>query len=481
MNRSTANLIYLAGLILGVLLAPSVWSQSPNLRESPLVNLAKKVEPCTACIITQNPDGSVGFGSGFVIHPQGYLLTNFHVVGSGNGYVLLNDGELRPFRLVGESPERDLAIVKVNTDRDLDYLPMGRSDDVMLAEPVMVAGNPGGRGIVVTSGIVSAKTMVMDANAVIMAQFKSSRRDGFIQFDAAADRGNSGGPLMNMEGKVIGIVSARASEQNVGFAIPIDRVRELFSDAIAAEVRNDFWIGIDVDPFQKSATISKIHPNSPADKAGLKMSETIVSINGRKLNDACDYYLAIEQIRNGQNVSIEVRNHETDMQRNVTLTANTYPRKEVTNVDAAQVAGLRYSIYETPRLTALPDFDKLKPISSGIATDLNVAKIAGARADDYAIVYEGFLSIDEDQLYRVTIVSDDGSLLELDGETFIDHDGTHPAYARSKLARMKPGLHKIRIKYFESIGDNSLQLSIRKLVGKQSLEIPVLFSHSTNP
>jgi hypothetical protein len=129
----------------------------------------------------------------------------------------------------------------------------------------------------------------------------------------------------------------------------------------------------------------------------------------------------------------------------------------------------------------LPDFEKLTPSRTGIALDLNVAKLAGPRADDYAIVYDGFILIEEDQLYRVTIVSDDGSLLELDGETFIEHDGTHPAYARSKLARLKRGLHNIRIRYFESVGENTLQISVRKIVGTQSFEVPVKFLHSTNP
>lgn len=132
------------------------------------------------------------------------------------------------FRVVGRLPEKDVAIVRLlNLRRPMQTIPLGHSHDLMNGEAVVVAGNPGGRGITVTSGIVSSKRAVSDMPTALAAtQYGTEFRDEFIQFDAASNRGNSGGPLVNMEGKMIGIVSSGfLGEQNVGFAIPIDRVR----------------------------------------------------------------------------------------------------------------------------------------------------------------------------------------------------------------------------------------------------------------
>ena len=235
----------------------------PSPRRTATVELAARAELSVVAIYAEG-NGQTNSGSGSIISPHGYILTNDHVVRNRAGVVLFADGGVRPFRVVGRAPEKDLAIISVPVKKPLPSLPMGRSHDILTGEPILVAGNPGGRGIVFSSGIVSSPRMMLDApNALVMRQFPNDTRDRFIQFDAASNPGNSGGPLINAEGDQIGVVSAsdRAAE-NINYAIPIDRLREWLPRMVSPEAKGNFFIGIECDPFADRAIGHRVFPAS---------------------------------------------------------------------------------------------------------------------------------------------------------------------------------------------------------------------------
>jgi len=218
-------------LVLAVIPVVSAAAESPRI--TPVVQLVERVEPAVVAVFSQSPDGNESSGSGSIIHPDGFILTADHVVRDRRGMVILGDGSLLPYRTVGRLPEKDLALIKVEPKLPLKCISLGRTDDLKTGEPVLVGGNPGGRGIVFSSGIVSSPAMMVDAPSVLamtLGGWRNDTRDRYIQFDATSNPGNSGGPVINAEGAQIGVVTIKFfQEQNVNFAIPIDRVRRYFA------------------------------------------------------------------------------------------------------------------------------------------------------------------------------------------------------------------------------------------------------------
>ena len=222
--------------------------KSPRL--TPLVEVIRGIEPSVVALFTPFQNQLVS-GSGTVIHEGGYVLTNNHVLPQTEGFALLPNARPMRFRVVARLPESDIALIRLlDLQSPLPVVPVGNSGDLMNGETVVVAGNPGGRGTVFTSGIVSSNAVLeVGSNALVMTNYETTRRDKFIQFDAASNRGNSGGPLVNLEGKIIGIVAASViGEQNVGLAIPIDRVRRQFEKMLEPELIHQRHTGLSIDP-----------------------------------------------------------------------------------------------------------------------------------------------------------------------------------------------------------------------------------------
>lgn len=249
------SLLYVS-MVLLLCLTNTVAKSQESARVTPTVKLIAKIEPCLVTIFAKT-DNAFGIGSGSFIHPDGYILTNFHVVQRFDGFVVLPNGDVAEYRYIGGVPERDIAIVKANLNEPAQPILLGRSHDIRNGEPVISAGNPGGRGTVFSSGIVSSKGIMTDAsNVLMMSQFRGSVRDLAIQFDAASNRGNSGGPLVNADGEQIGVVASKNfEEENINFAIPIDRVRMVVATALAAEPRRDIYAGVTVDYLAATPTV----------------------------------------------------------------------------------------------------------------------------------------------------------------------------------------------------------------------------------
>lgn len=227
-------------------------------------------------------------GSGFVIHPDGYIVTNAHVVmRTAERKAIFADGREFDARIVAADPLRDLAVLKIDADRPLPAIPLGTSSDLMVGETVVAIGNPLGYQHTVTSGVVSA----VDRELPISDEVTFT---GLIQTDASINPGNSGGPLLNILGQLIGVNTAiRADAQNIGFAIPVDQLRALLPGMLSVERRYGISLGATVRDGPSGAMIDRVEPNSPAAKAGLAAGDTIVAVDGQPLRSAIDFHIAM--------------------------------------------------------------------------------------------------------------------------------------------------------------------------------------------
>ena len=237
-----------------------------------------------------------GLGSGVIVSPDGYIVTNNHVVdGAVDIRVTLNDRRILPAKLIGTDPLTDLAVIKVN-QTNLPNVPWGDSTQLHPGQSVLAFGNPFGFRFTVTRGIVSALNRPNP--------FASDRRKPgqFIQTDAAINPGNSGGPLVNARGEVIGIntflISSSGTFSGMGFAIPTQIVRPTVESLIRTGKMAHGYMGIgisDVTPENSKffdlttaagAVVTQVEPNSPGAKAGLKVGDVIAELNGKKVSDA---------------------------------------------------------------------------------------------------------------------------------------------------------------------------------------------------
>ena len=435
-----------------------------SARMTPLVKVIQQVDPAIASLFLIRDGNQIVAGSGTILHPAGFVLTNNHVLSGEEGFALLGSSlpnQQKPlrFKVVGRYPERDLAIVKLEGSGPYATVEAGRSDDLMNGETVIVAGNPGGRGLVFTSGIISATAVLAGApNALVMTNYKIDHRPRFIQFDAASNGGNSDGPLINMDGQVIGIVSEKIyQEQNVGFAIPIDAVYTLISDICEAELRTGFTTGIHLHPQNDIAEVESIDTDSAAAEAGMEPRDQIVSINEHPVNHIIDWQLELLlALQNSKPIALQLKRSER------LVAATLRPRKiqpdpaaDVTESDLT--AGLKYDFYHG-QYSLLPDFSALTAVSTGVANSVSLDEIKREQNDYFAVAMSGFLKVDKDGVYRLTITSDDGSKAWLDDKLIIDNDGNHPPAGVAELLYLQKGFHALRIEYFQGNGGAELSL-----------------------
>ncbi|MBS0450371.1 MAG: trypsin-like peptidase domain-containing protein [Proteobacteria bacterium] len=229
-------------------------------------------------------DDSLSLGSGVIVAAKGYILTNDHVVeGASEFAVMLPGGKTVDAKLLGRDPETDLAVLKVDAT-DLQPITFADADSVQVGDIVLAVGDPFAVGQTVTHGIVSAT----GRNRLGINTFEN-----FIQTDAAINPGNSGGALVDIEGNLVGINSAIYSEsggfQGIGFAIPVSLARKVMDQIIAHGRVDRGWLGVsasDVERGDPGAVIKKIERGSPGEKAGLRVGDTVIALNGKSIADA---------------------------------------------------------------------------------------------------------------------------------------------------------------------------------------------------
>ena len=266
-------------------------------------------------------DGQVrqSLGSGFIVDPKGYIITNNHVIEKADKiYVKLstdpdNQDLGRPARVIGFDKATDLAVIKIDTSTPLPTVQLGNSDNTQVGDSVVAIGSPFALAQTVTAGIISAKNRTIEPGA--NGQFQH-----FIQTDAAINPGNSGGPLLNMNGEVIGVNTAIFTQsggyQGLGFAMPSNTVVDVYNDligpshkktrgSIGIQFRQDLPGAVNrVYGFKNGVLVQEITPGGPAEKAGVKPGDIITAIDGRQIKDGDDLVNEIASRRPGSSVRL---------------------------------------------------------------------------------------------------------------------------------------------------------------------------------
>jgi len=277
----------------------------------------------------QGPQIEHGIGSGVIISPDGYIVTNNHVIdGAVDLRVTMSDRRVLSAKLIGTDPLTDLAVIKIE-GKSLPNVPWGDATALRPGQTVLAFGNPFGFRFTVTRGIVSALNRPNPSPS-------DSRKPGqFIQTDAAINPGNSGGPLVNARGEVVGIntflISQSGNFSGMGFAIPTQIVRPTV-DALIRDGRvSHGYMGIginDVTPenakfFEskdnRGAIVTQVEPNSPGAKAGLRIGDLITALDGREISDAGQLQVVVGQTRPGTTVKLQVFRDGKSMELPVTL------------------------------------------------------------------------------------------------------------------------------------------------------------------
>ncbi|MEW6506918.1 MAG: trypsin-like peptidase domain-containing protein [Bacteroidota bacterium] len=261
-------------------------------------------------------------GSGVIISPDGYILTNDHVAGNAiEAIVTMTDGTQHEAKIIGSDPSSDVCLLKISGN-NFPYVKLGDSDKILIGEWVIALGNPFGLFDIndqptVTIGVVSAKGMNLGAQ-------NNRYYVNMIQTDAAINTGNSGGPLVNALGELIGMntliyTAGSAGNIGLGFAIPINKVKRVIDELKTnGKVDRDFWTGLSIQTvdqaiakaYDLSSTrgviVTQVQRNSPAEKAGIKVYDIIVGINNFKINNETIMIGKLQEFRTGEQIDVKI-------------------------------------------------------------------------------------------------------------------------------------------------------------------------------
>ncbi|HEX2113983.1 MAG TPA: DegQ family serine endoprotease [Alphaproteobacteria bacterium] len=260
-----------------------------------------------------NPARTTALGSGFIVDPAGYVVTNNHVVGKASKIdVTLTDGRKFDAKLIGRDEKTDLALLKIEAERPLPFVDFGDSNAIRVGDWVMAVGNPFGLGGSVTAGIVSARGR----------DIRSGPYDDFLQIDAAINRGNSGGPTFDMNGAVVGvntaIYSPNGGSVGIGFAIPSSIAKPVIAELREHGKVDRGWLGVQIQEVTpeiaaglgmnkaEGALVAAVTPDSPAAKAGIKQGDVILGIDGKPVERLKDLTLNVANQKAGSKVALSV-------------------------------------------------------------------------------------------------------------------------------------------------------------------------------
>ena len=365
-------------------------------------------------------DGDImqrALGSGVIASSDGYIITNNHVVADAKEIaVILSDGEEYEAELIGTDPKSDIAVIRIDAT-GLPAATLGDSDNLEVGEWVLAIGSPFSQNLnhTVTAGIVSAKSRV----AVGLADYED-----FIQTDAAINPGNSGGALVDLDGRVVGINSAIASRsggsQGVGFAIPINMVRRIKDDLIESGTVVRGWIGIGIQPVskeiqealglgdRKGILVSSIMEESPAEDAGLKRQDVILSLDGERIESLRAFRNEVAAL--GPGVGVDLKISRKGKIREMRVTLGRLPGDEEPPPVAAREAREKLGI-------EVSGIDRNLRRSLGLDRDEGGVAVTGVRRGSIASqngIREGDVIVEINQRTIETVADYDRSLGDLE-------------------------------------------------------------------
>ncbi|AAD35656.1 serine protease [Thermotoga maritima MSB8] len=293
-------------------------------------------------------------GSGFIFDPEGYILTNYHVVGGADNItVTMLDGSKYDAEYIGGDEELDIAVIKIKaSDKKFPYLEFGDSDKVKIGEWAIAIGNPLGFQHTVTVGVVSA------TNRRIPKPDGSGYYVGLIQTDAAINPGNSGGPLLNIHGEVIGINTAIVNPQeavNLGFAIPINTVKKFLDTILTQKKVEKAYLGVTVMTLTEEtakalglestsgALITSVQKGSPAEKAGLKEGDVILKVDDQDVRSHEELVSIIHTYKPGDTAVLTIERKGKIMKVQVTFGSSSEEEKTTTGEEKIDALGITVS------------------------------------------------------------------------------------------------------------------------------------------
>ncbi|HTR13172.1 MAG TPA: DegQ family serine endoprotease [Roseiarcus sp.] len=313
-------------------------------------------------------------GSGFVVDPSGIVITNNHVVGDANEImVIFNDGRKLKAKVLGKDSKVDVAVLKVDSDKPLKTVKFGDSDKMRVGDGVIAVGNPFGLGETVTAGIISARNRNID----------SGPYDDFLQTDASINKGNSGGPLFNMQGEVIGINTAILSPSGgsigIGFATPSASVMPVIAQLREFGETRRGWLGVRIQPVDdtiadslglgaaRGALIAGVDEKGPAKPAGLQAGDVIVKFDGKEIKESRDLPRLVASMPVGKSVEVVLFRDGKEVTKTVTLGRLEDGEKKTASIeDEKQQEGAVEKALGMEFSSITPDLRKTFSIKDGI-------------------------------------------------------------------------------------------------------------------
>jgi len=433
--------------------APSPAESTAKMsRRTPLVELIERVAPSVVDITSFSHSGDnqvhISQGTGSILHESGYIITNSHVVSiQGQSIATLSNGMTYPARVVAKLPYEDLALIKIDVKGPLKPVRLGRSNDLMLGEDVLAVGNPHGLRHTVAPGIVSGLNRPAGLSAAAMQQ-------GMIQTNAAVNPGNSGGPLFNALGEMIGVISRKKTDaENISFAIGVDRLREVFPELMSVRQRYGFVLGLEVDTLTEPTKVAQVAGGSPAQAAGVQVGDEVLRAGEMTLRHGLDFYLAMIGCKAGEPFSLKLRRNGKIV--SVKPTLGTFTPQQPVNPEGLE-NGLQFAVY-SGSWDKLPDFAGLEPIATGVSNKFSQAVYPEAK-EHFGLKFTGFVKVPADGLYFFYTSSDDGSRLSIGDQLVVDNDGLHPPAEMGGLIRLRAGLYPITVTFFEKTGGEELKV-----------------------
>ncbi|NDV68004.1 Do family serine endopeptidase [Dysgonomonas sp. 25] len=342
---------------------------------------------------SRNTQPAIGYGSGVIISKDGYVITNNHVIDNANEIeVTLNDNTKYTAKLIGTDPTTDIALLKIE-GKDFPYIPFGDSDNLKVGEWVLAVGNPFNLTSTVTAGIVSAK-----GRGGIGGGQESIQ--SYIQTDAAINRGNSGGALVNTDGQLVGINTAIYSQTGdfagYGFAVPISIAGKVVADlkeygtvqrAVLGVMIQDISVAKEVSPEKtknikvtEGAYVGGFADRSPAKQAGVQESDVIVAVNGTKVRNVGELQEQINRFRPGDKVKLDIIRNNAEKTFDVTLKNSEGSTEVVKKTDGLSAIG-----------AAFIDLTDAKKKDLGISSGVEVAGVDRGGKFAQAGIQKGFI------------------------------------------------------------------------------------------